>query len=346
MTATKDAKPMHEAKLKIDGRSIGPGHAPYLIAEIGINHDGDPAKAKALLAAAAEAGAHAAKFQAYGTAALLTRHSAYYDIIDKCQLSAETFRSLMQEAKSLGLTVFASVFDEDSASMMEALDAPAYKIASGDLTHHPLLRHVAAFGKPMIVSTGGAAIGEVDAALAAIREAGPSTPVGLMHCVSNYPTEAGDTNLACLETMARQFGLPVGFSDHTIGSTAAIASVALGATMVEKHFTLDSNADGPDHKLSAEPDDLRTLAAAIETTWRHIGTGSKRPVESPELITQIRRGVTANRSIAKGERIVRDMLGVKRPATGIAPEHLSDLIGQTANRQIEADSPITWEMLG
>lgn len=345
MTANQNGLPMHEVTLEIDGRIIGPGHPPYLIAEIGINHGGDAAVAKDLLAAAVEAGAQAAKFQAYSAAALLTRHSAYFDIIERCQLSADTFEALMASARNIGLTMFASVFDEESAGMMEALGAPAYKIASGDLTHHPLLRHVAGFGKPMIVSTGGATMGEIEAALGAIRDAGPTTPVALMHCVSNYPTEAGDTNLACLDTMARQFGVPVGFSDHTIGSTAAITAVALGANMVEKHFTLDRNAEGPDHKLSVEPADLHALAEDLKTTWRHIGSPAKAPVESPELISHIRRGVTANQTIAEGARIERAMLGVKRPATGIAPEHLPKLVGRTADREIEADSPITWDML-
>lgn len=337
--------PPIETGFAIAGRAIGDGEPPYLIAEIGINHGGDADTARDLVVAAAEVGADAVKLQTYRTDRFLARSSPYRHILAEAELSSDAVRMLNAEAQARNIALFSSVFDEESADMMEALDSPAYKIASGDLTHLPLLRHVAGFGKPMIVSTGGANTDEIAAALECIRASRVDTPVALLHCVSNYPTKVEQLNLACLETMRRKFEVPIGFSDHTLGETAAIAAAALGAQIIEKHFTLDRSAKGPDHALSADPEGLRALAQGIRTAYMAIGNAEKAPVEDLDFVKQIRRGLTAHRAIEAGDRIERDMVAVKRPGTGIQPGEIDRVIGRRAKQAIAADEPLTWDAI-
>ncbi len=333
---------MNRIPFAIAGRAIGPGNPPYLVAELGINHGGRLELARRMLRAAVEAGADAIKLQTFRTDLFLCRSSAYYDVLAGAELDESAIRDLQELAQELGTTLFSAVFDEPSADLWESLDAPAYKIASGDLTHLPLFKHVAAFGKPMVVSTGGATMDEIEAAVDAI---GGRAPVALLHCVSNYPTDPKDANLACMATMRARFGMPVGFSDHTLGNVAAIAAVAVGADIVEKHFTLDRNAEGPDHLLSADPAGFRELAAALWTARQSIGASAKEPVEAPDLIPQIRRSVVAFIDIEEGTVIERRMLAVKRPGTGIPPKDIDAVVGRTASRYIAADQPLSWDDL-
>jgi len=336
---------MTERQITIAGRAIGPDHPPYLIAELGINHGGDPALAREMLLAAIEAGADAIKLQSYQTARFLARSSDYYDVLHDAELPSAAIEELIGLASEKGAVLFSAVFDEPSADLLASLGAPAFKIASGDLTHLPLLAHVSAVGRPMIVSTGGATMQEIETALAAIREARADTPVALLHCISNYPTAPEDTNLACMATMEAAFGLPVGFSDHTLGNTAPIAAVALGARIIEKHFTLDRTAPGPDHQLSADPAMLAELAEALAAAHATVGRAEKAPVEAADFIPQIRRSVTAHVAIPAGATITGEMLEIKRPGTGIAPADLARVIGRTAVAEIAADAQIEWAML-
>jgi len=329
----------------IDGRAIGAGAPPYLVAEIGINHGGDADVAIGLVRAAKEAGADAAKLQAFVPGELLARSSRYFDLLAGCALDQEAVRALAAAAKDIGLPLFSAAFDEPSVDLLAALDVPAFKVASGDITHLPLLRHIGELGKPVILSTGGASIGEIEAALAALGAGPGSVPVALLHCVSHYPTRPEEANLACIATMKAQFGLPVGFSDHTLGAATAIAAVALGADVIEKHFTFDRAAEGPDHALSAEPEELARIALGMQAAWRAIGRPAKAPVESGEHIAQIRRSVTARTPITKGTRLTAAMLAVKRPGTGIAPGRLDDVIGRRARRDLDADQTLSWDLL-
>ena len=334
---------MSQESFEIRGTTVGGTSPPYIIAELGINHGGDLATAKVMVDEAAAAGADAAKLQVWTTELFLARCSAFYDVLDAATLDVAQIRELDAYAAQAGITLFGSVFDEPSADLMESLGTPAYKMASGDLTHLPLLAHVARFGKPMIVSTGGATMEEVARALQAIREASPSTPVALLHCVSNYPTKPEDANLACMATMRARFGTVVGFSDHTLENTTAIAAIALGAQVVEKHFTLDRGADGPDHQLSCDPEGLKALVQGAKLAHASIGRSQKAPVEPADFIALIRRSVTAFVTIEKGQLITRDMLAIKRPGTGIAPARLDDVVGKRALRNIGLDETLTWD---
>lgn len=331
--------------LEIAGRRIGADAPPWIIAEIGINHDGDLDAAKNLIRAAADCGTDAVKLQVFQPHAFISRNSPYIGIFEKTQLRPETLGELLTLAADVGVAIFPTVFDEESATLCDGLDVSAMKIASGDITHIPLIRHVAAFGRPMLLSTGGATMAETAAALDAIEDVSSGLPVGLFHCVSNYPTQPSDTNLACMRTMREAFGVPVGFSDHTEGTTIPIAAVALGADMIEKHFTLDRAADGPDHALSADPEIMRDIVAATRAAHQAVGSARKRPVESPDFIPVIRRSVTADKAIPKGTTITADMLAVKRPGDGIPPEQRDRVIGRTASRDIAADQTISWDML-
>lgn len=337
---------MNTPEIEIAGRRIGGGAAPYIVAEIGINHGGNLERAIRLISAAKGAGVDAAKFQAFITSEFLTRNSSYYDLLASCALGADDFRQLFAHAANLAFPIYSAVFDEMSADLLHELQAGAFKIASGDITHLPLLRHVAQFGKPTLVSTGGATLNDIRAACDAIREVNAKTPIGLFHCVSNYPTEPADANLACIAMMRETFQVPVGFSDHTLGSAAAVAAVALGADMIEKHFTLDKDAEGPDHALSLDPFAMSALVSDIRSASAAVGSAKKAPVEASSLIEQIRRSVTARSDIPRGTKITSEMLAIKRPGTGIAPSEMTLVVGRRAARNIDADSTITWKDLG
>jgi N,N'-diacetyllegionaminate synthase len=323
--------------LRIADRPIGRGRPPYVIAEIGINHNGDPETAHRMIDAAADAGADAVKLQTFRTESFLSRASAYFDVLRAAELPREALASLVRHAGERGTILFSAVFDEESADVWEQLNAPAYKIASGDVTHRPLIGHVAKFGKPMIISTGGATMPEIGRALESVAISNPQTSCALLHCVSNYPTRPADANLACMSTMRDEFGVPVGFSDHTVGVSVPIAAAALGAELIEKHFTLDRQQPGPDHKLSADPEQLKAMISDVRDAWAAIGRPEKTPVEAPEFIPQIRRSVTAAVDIPAGTLLDRKMLAVKRPGTGLSPDTLESLVGRRTLRAIAAD---------
>jgi N-acetylneuraminate synthase/N,N'-diacetyllegionaminate synthase len=333
-------------RFEIAGRPLGKGAAPFLIAEVGINHGGKVSMALRMIEAAAKAGADAVKLQTFDTMKFLSRSSEYFDVLRACELPRDGIVALAARARELGITLFSACFDEESANLWHDLDAPAFKIASGDITHLPLLRHIAAFGKPMIVSTGGTTMEEIAAALRAIRETDSAPPIALLHCVSNYPTKAEDANLACMAGLRAHFGCPVGFSDHTEGTAVAIAAAALGAELVEKHFTLDRGLPGPDHAISAEPEELAALARALRMAQAAVGRSDKMPVEAADFIPLIRRSVTAAVDIPSDTPITRDMLAVKRPGTGIAPDDIEAVIGRRAARDLVADETMRWSDLG
>ncbi len=336
---------MSQESFIVAGRAIGPAEPPYVIAEVGNNHAGDVEAAKVLIAAAADAGADAVKLQIYRAARFLARSSSYYERFHHNELSREDIAELMDFAGEWGAVLFASVFDEESAEIMEGLGAPLYKIASGDVTHLPLLRAVAAIGKPMIVSTGGATMEEIALAVETIGAAGPETAVALLHCVSQYPTEPDQANLASMEDLRRRFGVPVGFSDHTIGTAIGIAAAALGAEIIEKHFTLDKTLEGPDHKLSADPEDMAALVAATRAAHAAIGRAEKAPVEPADFIPLIRRSLTAQVAIPAGAEITSGMIEVKRPGTGIGPAHMDEVVGARAARDIAEDETLQWDAI-
>jgi len=350
---------MTRETIALGDRSIGAGQPCFVIAEAGCNHDGSLEKAYALIDVAADAQADAVKFQTFDADLLATEASpkaAYqlettdaqesqHSMLRKLQLPYESFRPLADYARAKGLIFLSTPFDERSAEVVVRLGAPAIKVGSGELTHLPLLASLAGYGLPMLISTGMATLGDIEAALAVVREAG-NGKIGLFHAVSCYPTQPGDVNLRAMDVMRQAFGVPIGYSDHTLGISIALAAVARGACMIEKHFTLDATALGPDHRASLEPPALKELVAQIRAIERSLGTGHKEPAAA-ELDTRrvARRSLAAARTLAVGDQIGLDDISVLRPGTGLAPSALHFVIGRHARTTIAAGTLLDWGLL-
>ncbi|WP_029008254.1 N-acetylneuraminate synthase [Azospirillum halopraeferens] len=352
-----------------------------VIAEAGVNHNGSPARALALVEAAADAGADAVKFQTFRAAKLARRGApkAGYQtangaagddqlaMLTALELDAAAHHAVARHCTALGITFLSSPFDEDSLRfLVEDLGVDRLKFGSGELTNGPLLLAAARTGRPMILSTGMATLGEVEDALALLAfgyaapaGAGPGRAafaeawndpaarglladrVTLLHCTTEYPSPPDDANLRAMDTLRTAFGLPVGFSDHTEGTVVAAAAVARGAVMVEKHFTLDRTLPGPDHKASLEPPELAALVSAIRTVERALGDGIKTPRPSERAnIPVARKSLVAARPIAAGEILTGDALTAKRPGTGRSPMDLWDALGRPAARDYATDDPL------
>ena len=343
----------------VAGRAIAAGRPAFVIAEAGVNHNGDPALARALIDAAADSAADAVKFQTFRTSALTSRSApkaAYQveatgagesqsEMLMRLELSTETLRTLQAHAAARGIVFFSTPFDETSADTLGALGVPMFKIPSGEITNLPLLRHIAAKGKPIILSTGMSTVDEVARALAAIGDAA-DVPVAILHCVSAYPAPVGEVNLRAMDALRDRFGRPVGLSDHTLGLEIALAAVARGAAIVEKHLTLDKNLPGPDHRASLEPAEMSALVRGIRNIEAALGDGVKRPMPS-ELDTRrvARKSLVAARALRAGEELVKDAVAVKRPGTGISPAELERALGRRVRRDLAADDVIDWTAL-
>jgi len=335
----------------IDGRAIGLDEPPYLIAELGVNHDGDPAKALRLVDAAADAGADAVKFQTFHAEALATAAapqaeyqrarasaSSQREMLRALELPPDGLRAAFDRARERDIAAFSTPFDVESVATLVDLSVPALKVGSGDLTNLFLLRRVAAAGLPLLLSTGMATLDEVDAAVAAIHSAG-DPPLALLHCLSAYPAPAAETNLRAIPAMRERYGVEVGFSDHTTGLAAPIASIALGATIVEKHLTLDHTAPGPDHAASMEPEQLRLLASSLREAYAALGSGSKGPQPSEADTRRVaRRSLVMRHELPRGARLTEADLDAKRPADGISPLRLDDVVGRRLTRDMPADA--------
>jgi len=341
------------------GREVGPGRRCLIVAEAGVNHNGDVGLALRLIAAAADAGADVVKFQTFRADRLVTADAPKADyqlettdagesqlgMLRRLELSADDHRRLMDGCRRHGVGFLSTPFDAESANLLEALGVEAYKIGSGDLTNLPLLRHVASKGRPVILSTGMAGLEEVEAAVAAVGEVG-NRRLALLHCVSNYPAAAADANLRAMGAMASAFDVPVGYSDHTPGVDVALAAVALGACIVEKHFTLDRSLPGPDHRASIEPDEFARLVTGIRTVESALGDGVKRPAaREAATAAAARRSLTAARDIPAGSVLTEEMIAIRRPGTGLPPSRLGDVVGRTAAEDIPAGTLLRREML-
>ena len=331
----------------IEGKTIG--DKPYLIAEIGLNHNGDEALAAAMIEAAHEAGADAVKFQIFKAENLVSRpHCGSKDdpvaFFQQFELGQASYRRLFSLCRERGITFLATPFDFESVDFLAELGVGAIKIASGDLTHLPLLRYAAKLGKPMLISTGMATIDEISVAVVTIRREG-NEKILLLHCTSAYPCPASEVNLNSLLTLQRTFNLPLGFSDHTQGLLAPLAAVLLGATLIEKHFTLDKNLPGPDQALSMEPAELAALVADLDQLALMWGSAEKQPTPSEMAILDLaRRGVYAAADIPQGTVISAQMLTFLRPASNINPNKVDEIIGKTATQNIAKCDPISHDM--
>lgn len=336
----------------IDRHTIGGGRC-FVIAEAGVNHNGDAGLAARLVDAAADAGADAIKFQTFDPAQLAStsaKTAAYQQrgaagesqlqMLERLVLPRDAYPALQAQAAARGLVFLSTPFDNASADFLDGLGVPAFKVSSGDLTNALLLRHLARKGKPVILSTGMADLTEVAQAMAAVRDAAP-VPCAVLHCVSNYPAEAADCNLRVIPAMAAAFDVPIGFSDHTLGERAAIAAVALGAAVIEKHLTLDTTLPGPDHRASLDPVQCRAFVAAIRDTEAALGGGLKQRARSEDEIAQLgRRSLYWARALERGATIAEQDLTALRPGTGMSPNRWRAVVGRTLRHDVAAGAPV------
>lgn len=330
-------------EFEIAGRRIGGGASPYVIAEAGSNFDQSLDTARRLIDVAVKAGADAVKFQLFEAGELYPPNHELYAIFKAAELSPDWLPPLQHHATSQGIAFFASTFDRRSADRLAALNVPAFKIASSETTKLDLLAHIAAKGKPMIVSTGMCDLIDVMEAMACCERNGASD-VALLQCVALYPPEPKDVNLAVMDTLRTSFACPVGYSDHVLGVGIAVAAAARGAAVIEKHFTLDRKSPGPDHFYALEPNELVDMVRQIRTVHDAIGSGVKE-MHPEERRLGRREGLYTTRSIEAGERLTADAVEVKRPAVGIRSRHLAQVVGLVAKRALAAGDAMHWEDL-
>lgn len=331
----------------------------FIIAEAGVNHNGSLDLGLRLIEAAKETGADAVKFQTFSADRLVTRQAekavyqkqttptaeSQYRMLKKLELGPGDHAFLLKRAKELGIIFLSSPFDPEGADLLEKLDVPMIKIPSGEITNHPLIRHIARMRKPVILSTGMSTLGEIEEAIEIIYSEG-NRGVTLLHCVTEYPAPFEQINLRAIQTLKQAFKVPVGYSDHSPGTEIAMAAVALGAEMIEKHFTLDRTLEGPDHRASLEPSELKQMVTAIRNIEKALGDGIKKPAPCELKNREIaRKSVVAACRINPGEKITLDKVTMKRPGDGIAPRDLEKILGLAVSRVVEADEPLRWDDL-
>ena len=351
---------MNEKTINIGDRVVGPGQPVFIIAEAGVNHDGDMEMAKALVDAAADAGADAVKFQTFNARALASidapkadyqlagagRDESQYAMLLRLEIDADGHRIIEAHCKSRNIVFLSSPFCQDSADLLARMDMPAFKIPSGEIINPLLLRHIADLGKPVILSTGMARMHEVKTALHWLEEAGAKDII-LLQCTSNYPADPANCNLRAMQTMAETLKKSVGFSDHSVGNEIALAAVALGACVIEKHLTLDrTGTGGPDHAASSEPEEFAQLVEGIRKVETALGHGRKEPTASEALVAAVaRRSIVAAVAIPAGTEITASMLAVRRPGTGIDPTKIDDVVGRQAKSDIADGTQIDLGMM-
>jgi N,N'-diacetyllegionaminate synthase len=346
-----------ERSFKIGERGVGIDEAVYVIAEAGSNHNRDLGLAKELIDVAADAGADAVKFQTYTGSGLYAAETPRFEylederspreLLDAIALPREWQPELAEHARARRISFFSAAFDDDAVDGLAEIGVPAMKIASFEIVDLPLIRCAASVGVPMILSTGMATYGEIEDALGAVKEAG-NRQVALLRCASVYPASAEIMNLRSMATMRKAFGVPVGLSDHTTGMAVPIGAAALGAELIEKHFTLSRELEGPDHAFALEPEELRAMIAGVREVGAAMGNGrleGPSEAEAGEMYSLGRRSVVAAAAIPSGTPITREMLTTKRPGYGIKPKDIDLLIGRPARVDIELDEVITWEMV-
>jgi len=325
----------------------------YIIAEAGVNHNGSFELACKLVDAAKSAGADCIKFQTFKSGNLVSHNAqkaeyqkdttgegSQVEMLKKLELSYDEFIALKDYCDKVGVSFLSTPFDMDSIDFLDSIEMPFWKIPSGEVTNLPYLLALARTGKPVVMSTGMCEIAEIEAAVKVLRENG-SKEIKLLHCNTEYPTPFQDVNLNAIQTIREKFELEVGYSDHTKGIEAPIAAVALGATVIEKHFTLDRNMEGPDHKASLEPDELAIMVNCIRHIEQALGTGEKTPSPSEKKnITVARKSIVAKMKIKAGEEFTENNITVKRPGTGISPMKWFEVLGRNAVRDFEEDELI------
>jgi pseudaminic acid synthase len=346
---------MDNDDIVIGGKSIGNDHQPYIIAEMSANHNGKIENAYKIIDAAKEAGADAVKIQTYRADTItidsknpefminegLWAGQSLYELYQKAHMPWDWHKPLFDYAKSIGITIFSSPFDKTAVDLLEDLGCPAYKIASFEIVDHALIKYAAQTGKPLIISTGMASLEEISEAVGVAEEAGCDQLV-ILHCVSGYPTAPENYNLATIEALQREFEVLVGLSDHTISNVTANAAVALGASVIEKHFTLDRNGGGPDDSFSMEPADLLDLCETTKVTHMAIGSVNYAPLGAEKLSIKHRRSLYFVKDLVKGAIVDSDCVRSIRPGNGLKPKHLDAILGKCVNRDIKAGTPVSF----
>jgi N-acetylneuraminate synthase/N,N'-diacetyllegionaminate synthase len=341
-------------KLKVGHKQIDEGEPCFIIAEAGSNHNGSLEQAKKLIGAAVAAKADAVKFQIYKAETLYSKYTPefsylkgrnVYELIKDIETPREWLKELAKYCEDRDIIFLATPFDFEAVDLLDKY-VPAFKIASFEITDLELVKYVAEKGKPMIISTGMANLGEIEDAITAIKSVG-NEDIILLHCNSLYPTPVEVVDLKAMATMKTAFKVPVGFSDHTLGIHIPIAAVAMGACVIEKHFTLSREMKGPDHSFAIEPAELKEMVRCIREVEKAKGTGikEKSELESEEMYIKTRRSIHAKVDILKGTKITRDMLVVKRPGYGIKPKFIDIVVGREAKKDIKEDGWITWNMV-
>ena len=342
-------------QIQIAGRSIGPEHPPYVIAEVSANHNGKLETAMRIIEEAKKAGADAAKLQTYKPDTItlncdsedfkirggLWDGRTLYELYEEAHMPWEWHKPLFEYARKVGITLFSSPFDNTAIDLLEDLNAPAYKIASFEAVDLPLIKYAASTGKPMIISTGMADAEEIQEAIDAAQEGG-CKELAVLHCVSGYPAPAEDYNLRTIPDMIRRFGLVTGLSDHTLDNMTAITSVAMGASIIEKHFTLDRSGGGPDDSFSLEPSELYALCNGAKTAWQALGRVDYGRKSSEQGNVKFRRSLYFIKDMKAGEVITKDCVRSVRPGFGLPPKVLNEIIGKKLNRDILFGTPLSW----
>lgn len=344
--------------IAINGREIGPNNPPYIIAELSANHNGNIERAFETIKAAHEHGAHAIKIQTY-TADTMTidcdkeefmiRGGLWdgyklYDLYKWAETPFEWHKAIFDYAASIGITIFSTPFDETAVDLLESLNVPAYKIASFEATDLPLIRYVASKGKPMIMSTGMCSEDEIAEAVDAARSAGCKDLV-LLHCISSYPAPIDQANLRQMPNLAARFGSLPGLSDHTLGTTVAVAAVALGACVIEKHFTLSRQDKGPDSEFSIEPEELKRLCQDTLDAWSALGRAGFERQQAEESSKRFRRSIYFVRDVKAGQKITTADIRRIRPGYGLPPKHFDELLDRTVRENVTRGTAVQWELL-
>ena len=328
----------------------------YIIAEIGVNHNGSVKIAKNMIKSASECGVDAVKFQTFNTNELVTENAktanyqkinanedSQFEMLNKLELSFDEFKEIRDYALENNVMFISSPFDTESVDMLEKLHVPLYKLGSGELTNFELIDYVQKTGKPMIISTGMATLEEIKETYDYINDKENLT---ILHCITGYPTSFEEANLNFIKTLQSEFDVPIGFSDHSPGIELPIAAVALGACVVEKHFTLDKNMEGPDHKASLNPEEFKAMVDAIRHVEVAMGDGVRHFSDDELEIKKIaRKSIVLNQNVKKNSFIEKEMLSIKRPGDGIAPKFINDVVGKKLNKDLDANSVLKWDYL-
>jgi N-acetylneuraminate synthase len=346
------------SEIIINGRKIGAGYPPYVIAELSANHNGKLQKALDTITKAKSCGADAVKLQTY-TADTMTIDSDHedfyiqgglwdgyklYDLYKEAETPFEWHKTMFDHARKIGITCFSTPFDETAVGLLEDLNVPAYKVASFEATDLPLIKYIASTKKPLIMSTGMANFEEIEEMVDTARGAGCKDLI-LLHCISSYPAPIDQSNLLTIPDMRKRLGVQIGLSDHSITNTASVVACALGATLIEKHFILDRKESGPDSEFSIEPDDLTNLCKETKDAWLALGVPSYDSKSAEESSIKLRRSVYFVKDIGAGEIITKEHIRRIRPGYGLQPKYEQEIIGRIVNRDVKSGTATKWELI-